>query len=325
MDLGPAANLLIRAGFPAECIEEYASPEAWLTARNAGQLRGSLGASDIPNLHKDLEGRSLGWATEWKVYQALKYGEKSDIDPRLAAQGRLAEPHAIGLYTLETGAKVYGCTERPIILRHPLHPWATCSPDAVATDGERIWLVEVKTDRKTDSYGYEGEVSCADYQGQLRNGYVVQAAWQSFVSGLPVAIVWLAPWYDVKMWWYAHRPNEGEHLRAHARAWLDRYIVGDDIPPADGSPACRDWIARRWPIGEEPREATPDEARLLHQMAECKAVEDAGSAANARRKELETRVLFTAGPAAALTVGSVSYGITRGKRGTFIRLPKGKE
>lgn len=320
-----ARDLLLKAGIPADCIQEFDSYDSWLDARNAQQATVALGASDIPCLHKDGEGRSLGWATEWKVYMALKHGERSEIDPRLAAQGHLAEPFALGLYALQTGANVYGCGARPIILRHPDHLWATCSPDAVATDGERIWLVEVKTDRDRDHYGYEGEFSLSDFAGQVQAGYAVQVAWQSFVSGLPVALVWLAPWYDVKAWWYAHRPDEGEHLRAHARAWLDRYIVGDEVPPADGSPACRDFIARKWPVGTEPREATDEEAALLLQMAACKSTEDIGKAANERRKELETRVLFSAGSAAALTVGPVSYGITRGKRGTFIKIPTSKE
>lgn len=247
----------------------YPTREAWLADRG-------IGASEVAAILG-----LPGFSRPFDVYARHKLGVQTPDNPDMAA-GRAWERGILAYYEEVEGADV--ATPRTVDAEgwrcvHPVHPWATCSPDGIVPiDG--IDYVAGKTANMTCSHGVEAKRSRVPREwgepGEIRPGatslpipeaYYLQCLWSMAVTGLP-------RWDLV-----ASILGEGRIYRVHAdsarqaalvskvAAWRSRYLLGDEVPPVDGSDGADAWLRATYPTGSNRREATEEEIALAKQYA----------------------------------------------------------
>ena len=102
--------------------------------------------------------------------------------------------------------------------------------------------------------------------------------------------------------------------------WWQRRIVDGIAPAIDSTPACALWVGTRYEPGTEPRDATPEEAAKLRDMARFAGV---AKTADATRKRLQSELIASASGHRALVVDGMKNSVVcRGGKATHIRTHK---
>lgn len=198
--------------------------------------------------------------------------------------GHRLEPVVLGLYSDRVApAEAWGET-----LAHPEWPIALATPDGRRRDRSR--LVECKTVnwRMRDAWGEGGD--------GVPEGYLVQCAWQMFVTGLDACD--LAALFDASEFRvYALRRDDeliGLLRESVARFWRD-HIEGDAMPALDGADATRELLTAMHPRERAPLQAWTAATRALAE--ELAAAKAAARDAKAREGLLANRLRAAIGDA----------------------------
>jgi hypothetical protein len=181
-----------------------------------------IGASDIGAIFQVSEWS--GWISLWaRVVHGIQWGGN-----QATAEGLLSEGYHRALYSLHTGYALEGPPPAP--LRHPLLPWARCSPDDTALgtpDGRRG--VELKQARRSLGWGAEGtdEVPLVYWlQVQMQGGFCTEVGhWDSPDVDVSVLLYGERRHYHVQ-----HEPEAWERIQAACeRFWVD-FVVPQRCP-----------------------------------------------------------------------------------------------
>lgn len=181
-----------------------------------------IGASDMPALL----GKSP-WSGPVTLWARIVHGHEWGGTAR-TKEGHAAEDFNRTLYRQATGYTLEG--PPPESLRHPLLPWARCSPDDTALDtpeGRRG--VELKRAQRRDGWGAPGtdEVPEAYWiQIQAQGGFCLDTGyWDTPNVDLSVLLLGEQVTYSV-----AHVPEAWERVQAAAeRFWRD-FVVPQRCP-----------------------------------------------------------------------------------------------
>lgn len=222
----------------------------------------------------------------WEALETLT-GEAAPHDAatlRAFARGHRWEAMVLAEYAatknvvaLDAGS-AYGFPGSLVIVSHPAHEWACCSPDAVTVDPDLgPGLVECKTDAGGMGWAEEDCTlrTAADYHSGLApSGYVTQAYWQMAVTGVPFCdLVCLLPRYALRIVRVLADPDTHADLLSTVGEWRERHLVRGEPLPVDGSEACTRALTRRFPgaTGKDLRAATAHEAAMVRRYAGVKA------------------------------------------------------
>lgn len=241
-----------------------------LTAEQLERRRRGLGATDVVAL----VGLS-SFASPWDVYREKTDPTFARTTSGLAARiGQHMESFILELYEERTGRDAYASDT----VAHPTHAWALATPDAViperakdviaSADGEpNTWygplerLVEIK--RPTIYTAHEWGHEAMGAEGAPPR-YVVQCAWQMFVTGAPRCdLVALIGDDDLRIYQLERDHELIGALFERARSfWVDNVLAR--VPPAiDGSEAAADYVARMFPKAARPRLRADGELECL--------------------------------------------------------------
>jgi hypothetical protein len=202
------------------------------------------------------------------------------------------------------------------LYRHPVHEWATASPDALVLDGdtgETLGAVEAKTDG-SPARSVWGESQQIERWSEhtatvIRPDYALQCYYQAWVCGFPwVDLAVLLPWYELRIYRVHRDPEVAAALEDQLGAWHRRHVVEREPPPIDGSDACVDWLRDRFRGGAGPRQATDHEATQIRRYAALRATI---TEAEKEAKELKGHLIAAAGDADCIAIGEVSKGSPR--------------
>lgn len=242
-----------------------ASREDWLKHRK-------IGASDIAKV--------LGvspYGSAWDVYARL-VKPPTERPPQTAdmARGHRWEPIILDLYEAETGRRVL--RPKANTLWEGPEAWASATPDGFVVDKDGTWgLIEAKTDRNPEKWGDPCTIDGWEPGAEriVRSDYALQCYAQMHVIDRPfVDLTVLLPSYEMKVFRIV-RDLEVENAIVEAvGAWYTRHVVGGEEPNIDGSDACRDWFARKFPAAPSKRPArlaTEAEVAIAGELAETKA------------------------------------------------------
>lgn len=278
------------SAFPLHRTEIYPTREAWLAARAGSTAGPRIGASEVASIL----GVAGAFKSAWDIW-AEKTGALPAVAPtaaeaRVLSRGQRWERMVLAEYGETSGLDVMepgealGQPGALVMVRHAAEEWATCSPDAVVLDpryGQGYG--EAKTD-------IAGEWAREDVTLERADAYrediappakIAQCYWQIEVSGVPfVDLVCLLPRYEVRVVRVMADPGYQREILDIVGEWRERHVIRGEAPPVDGSEACGRYLARRYPgRGKDTRAATPEEAAILRELADTKAL----------RKELEER------------------------------------
>jgi putative phage-type endonuclease len=193
---------------------EMLDRQAWLEERRKG-----LGSSDAPIVTGDSP-----WGSEYTLARQ-KRGLDPIVDSRdpILSYGRRIEAVIADIYADETGRKLRRVNRT---MRHPKAPELFAHPDREVV-GERR-LVEAKSSwRPWDADDVPRHVQ-------------VQVQHQMAVTGAEVTdVALLAGFADFRIYEIARDDAVIGELVELERAWWRRYVVGNELPPVDDSPAGR--------------------------------------------------------------------------------------
>lgn len=233
-----------------------------------------IGCSDIAKI--------LGvspWGSAWDVWARIKLGAASDQDNSAKARGRRMESLVIDDIVAATGLDpALRCNVGT--LTHPAYPWFAGTPDAMFACHPNEGI-EAKTANQRDGWGEPCTIEAwsDEHVGRVPSHYMLQVYGYLLLTG---ASAWhigvgFTDWNEgilpARVYTVLPDPTVQESILAHLVAWHDRYIVGDEEPPIDGSAACTDVLSARFPGRAEKleRDATADEADLIRAYAETNA------------------------------------------------------
>jgi putative phage-type endonuclease len=217
--------------FQAEALPNR---EAWLVRRRLG-----LGGTDVAAI--------LGkhaYVSPIDVWLDKK-GLREDRETSDALEmGIELEPVIARRYTKKTGVAL--CDLHPfLIAQHPTLPWAFCSPDDLAADHSRG--VELKSVHPfaAQEFGDSGGE-------QMPDGYFVQCAWSMAVTELPAWDLAAQIGYETRIYPTTRDADLCAALIDQAGAWWDRYVIGNETPPVDGTEGWGNYLKRKFPKSEGP-------------------------------------------------------------------------
>lgn len=205
------------------------------------------------------------------VWAAKKFPLQRDALEAISSRvrfGNLLEPLLGPLYRAVTGRQVVhvGATKRwstdPVVL---------ATPDYRAADR----LVEVKNTGADQAWrwGESGEYETWE-PGLCPFDYFVQVQIQMLVDQESLAdLAALIGGNDFRVLTFPFDENLAVGIAAELRAWWDRYVVGDEQPPADGSEDVGSILRRRFPRPTKPIEdcTSAVEMAALERLAAAKA------------------------------------------------------
>ncbi len=313
-----ALDLLLAMVVPRSAITEHADPAAWRAARfGSPQCGGSSVASILG---------TSPWGGQWRLWARLMGHSEPEPQTRAQAAGHAYERAILKSHALAEDYHVHPCSERPITIRHPQHPWAVCSIDGIAThDGESAWIVDAKHMQSPESYRSwpwkDSEAELPDC-GELPPYYVVQGIWTQLI----LRALTQRPWgfafvvkrhSETSHYLHPHLRTE-QRLLAHVAGWWREHIELGASPEIDESTECGLHVARQYPPGQEPREATQEEEVLLREHADITqemARWNRGGERDGRKREIQHIIAESAGSAKGLTVEGKTITITRTRKG----------
>lgn len=181
-----------------------------------------IGASDVGAIFQVSDWS--GWVSLWaRICRGYDWGGN-----RSTEEGTLSEDYHRRLYRLHTGYELEG--PPPATLRHPLLPWARCSPDDTALgtpEGRRG--VEFKQSRRSEGWGVPGseEVPPAYWlQAQFQGGFCLEVSYWD-TADVDVSALLFG---DRRSHPVQHQPEVWERIQAACeRFWRD-FVVPDRCP-----------------------------------------------------------------------------------------------
>lgn len=201
--------------------------------------RGGIGASDIPAI------MGVGYRTEYEL--ALeKRGQLPPQDETDAMRwGHLVEPVAIELYRELTNSDA-----TPVNGTYIDPAWPNVY---VSLDGYRV----------TDNIGVE--VKWGSWK-EPPPKVVYQALAQQAFAGLEAVDVIRVGAYGDPLITTINDPATGHRLLELAQAWYERFVLGDELPPLDGSKGASDFLnGTEW--AEQEWQANVDQEIMVRNLA----------------------------------------------------------
>lgn len=243
----------------------------WLEWRRQG-----LGASDIAGIM----GLSP-WSSPLSVW-ASKKTEQSDDGATYAMRfGQVAEEAIANLFEEDNDVKV---TDRQALAIGE-HPWMRATIDGRI---DKHTLVEIKTDSKSAKWD------------DVPVHYQTQAAWQCICTGASkVIFVVLHMRFATDLAVYEYVPDvlDTQAVISAASSFWERYIEGDDVPPADGLDATTEALKHAWKVEHDAANAS-NEALAAH--AELVDIKGRMKADSERKALLENVIKVELGATADL-------------------------
>lgn len=190
-----------------------------------------IGASDVAAVLQVSDWS--GWVSLW----ARCTGRWDWGGNETTRRGNLSEAYHRAQYAEDTGFTLLGPPAES--LRHPLLPWARCSPDdtALTPDGRRG--VELKQSFRDEGWGSSGREGVPEpywFQVQMQGGLCSEVGyWDSADVDVSVLLFGRRQSYPV-----AHLPEAWERIQeACGRFWRD-FVVADRCPdPVEGGERVR--------------------------------------------------------------------------------------
>jgi len=278
-------------------IETYPDRAAWLAARGGTRI-GASEAAVVLGVSR--------YRTPWDLWEQRQPGAVQPAETEEQAGGHVEEPLVLERYQRilqrqGSAARVLRPAEAlgvvgEVVIRHPVHEWATCTPDAMKVDDWVGWagwhwaftdgglrvdqggLAEAKSSRIWEGWGESGQELYPPNDGTAWPApvdYVIQCYYQLEVTGLPYCdlVVQMPHFWDVR-WYRFHRdPVLQAALLEQVGAWRERHLVRGEPPPVDGSDGCGRYLRRAFPdrLG---RAATIEEAQVLEQVRAWQQMRD---------------------------------------------------
>lgn len=303
----------------------YKSRHDWLAARTT-----TLGASEAAMIlgQHPTRGPWDVWVAKHNRTELDEDDEEQDPnDP--CVRGQILEPAIRVMLAMDLRVDVVapgaplGDPDGTVIVHHPVHPWATCSPDGWVLDDGATVPPELKTDRKR---GWEWGISGSDVRDYLVGGipadrpavpihHWIQVQHQLDVLGLPYGYLCVFLGSFEFRWFRIHQdPVFGEGLMAHLGRWRQTHLLDGIEPDPDASAACAAHYRAMY-AGQQTgiRAAEGTEALLVETFGESRAEE---KAACARKDGVKGGLLKTMGPTTCLTLPG-GRGVRRDKRGAL--------
>lgn len=240
----------------------YPTRDAWLAERG-------IGASEVAAILG-----LPGFARPFDVYARHRLGHTTPDNEAMAA-GRAWERGILAYYEEVEGVEVV--TPRTVEAEgwradHPEHSWATCSPDGLVLapqaclDYDHEWLstacahgVEAKRSRVPREWGEPGDILPGAATLPIPEAYYLQCLWSLLVTGLPRWDLVASVWGDGRIYRVHADPARQAALLRRVSEWRTRYLLGEEIPPVDGSDGADVWLRATYPTGANRREATDEE------------------------------------------------------------------
>lgn len=259
----------------------------WLKARQAG-----IGGSEMASIF----GLSP-WDGPHGVWQRKKGLAPEKGDNERFKIGRLMESPIAQLYADREGVTLERIEG---LLKHPTAP-IVGTPDRIVK-GKRKG-VEIKTadpSQKTH-WGEEGT-------DQIPIQYVFQCATYMMLTNFDEwDLAVLFGMSDLRIYRLKRDMELEASMIEKATEFWNRYVIGDEEPPVDGSDSCSEWIGRKYPVVmNDLRDATEEETSVIAQLGEARI---ATRYAEAIEKDLENKVKDMIGDAEGVwsTAGRVTW------------------
>lgn len=178
--------------------------------------------------------------------------------------GKRWERHIAAVYAEETGREVEW---RDRFVRHPEYSWLGGSPDAVVPADEEVLECKLAQWHQRHKFG-PGPEDVPEYM-------ILQMQIQMAVMGYKRAklVVWAGE-SDLRVYPYKLDPEMVAVMVEHGKEIVDRYLVGDELPPITGSDGSDAWLRHRFPRNfSSVREATTQELLLLENYTDIRIKE----------------------------------------------------
>lgn len=267
----------------------HAEPAAaWHEWRSQG-----IGGSDVAGLV--LPGK---WSSPWSIW-ASKVGllPPSESTQRQRIGQRMEAVLAAEFEDARPGLKVVG---EQAWCEHPEHPWARCTVDGFAEDGDdldgiRFGTVQFKTDAR---YGWPDGPPPT---------YRAQCIWEMGVTGMQqcfLAVMFGGFRFEVFdiAWDAAAQADWAVMFAAAERFWHDHVLTG--VPPSiDGSDATTDALAAVYP--DHIPGAVADLSGMADLLVERDDIKDHIKARKARLDQIENEIKARLGDAEVGEIGGV--------------------
>lgn len=298
-------------------VARFTDRAAWEASRFEGDR---IGASDAPAVF----GLSP-WSGPWDLWARMVRGvrpERTDAEKEVLARGLRFEVTVAREYAhaRPQSRVIHLGAEDGCVVRHADHPWAVCSPDAIAFEGDGWGIAEFKTAMRADGWSSE-DLDALDLElaeGAVPQVYLLQCLWQLYVTGAAwVDLVVLLPRYELRIV-RIHRDEEAiAGLARKVAAWRERHIIGGEEP----DPMLSDEVKRRAARQEradskaKPLPADPEIAVMIDAAVDLR---DAAKAAEAEYDDARDRLLKLATDGAkGWTTGRHTATIVRSERTTL--------
>lgn len=143
--------------------------------------------------------------------------------------------------------------------RHPVHEWATASPDALVSRGTSVAVAEAKTDADGDGWGKAGT-------DEVPPSVRAQVVWQMYVTGARVAhVAVLLPFLEFREYRVDYNDIEAEFIVDECARFLESIRRGV-VPPLDGSDSTYRTVRELHP-DIDPADAEVDEDAAAEWLA----------------------------------------------------------
>lgn len=263
--------------------------QAWLERRQS-----HIGGSDVAAV--------LGlsrWKSPWDVWMSKKMPVEDSGETAAMIRGRILEPSVANWYAEEHKVRLEHLD--PYHLHEGPEPWMAASPDAIVLADKKHGL-EVKTSRTLDGWGESGS-------DQVPVDYQLQCHWYMACTDMDR---WDVAAYLIaadEFRWYTLRRDRGveEKIVGQCRQWWEKYIVGDEKPPMDGSDGASSYLKQTFPEDRAPlRDAVGEEITLARRLD---AIKKQISALDGHKSELQNKLVEKIGEAEGIrwSSGHVTY------------------
>lgn len=254
-------------------VECFSNRQQWLEARRSHDTIGASQAAQALGVAPQ------AWGTPWALWTSKMAQAQAKDDNANFQRGHKWEPAVLAEYADESGHRLITLEEmfgaKIVILSNKAAPWLRASPDGLAIDqANTLGLVEAKTALNRDVWAPERGIVIERWDDAIEDKltevvppyYAVQGYVQLAASKLPwvdlCALVpqgmWLAGRYVRLM-----RDEETQQaLVEQLGAWRQKHLINGEPPEVDGSKACNQYLAKRFPVPAKKPMRAPTGAEL---------------------------------------------------------------
>ena len=235
------------------------SYQDWLIVRRSG-----IGGSDAAS--------AVGispWKSQLELWEEKANGVVQPMkETEAMIWGRNLEPVIIAEFCQRTGMAV-----KPMnaMLQHPCHPFMRANLDGIVNKDNTPGVFEVKT---ASAYSQD---EWAD--GRVPDHYMIQLQHYMAVSGLQFAVICVLLGGNTMRWTIVQADYDliADMIKLEAQFWS--YVVSKTPPPVDGSAACSEMLARKYPksTNTTPLILPAEADGWIHDWNSAKAEEESAS------------------------------------------------